>query len=104
MAEELGFDKEFERLIAAESLEKQLHPAETDGQRATRILEEGAGVAAMSIVQLSRASSNEQLRFRASAYILDRVLGDSKGSSGTTPVWSGLFDDVTMTEEPAPNK
>jgi len=89
-------DPELARLIEAAHLEESLHPEEDNRDRAIRVLEDAAPVAAMSIVQLSRQAQNENLRFRASTYILDRVLGDVKGSNGTKPPWEELFEGVTI--------
>lgn len=75
--------EELARLIESAEMEQMLHPADTAAQRATRILEDASAVAAMSIVNISRTAGNEQLRFKASAYILEHVLGDVKTRGGS---------------------
>lgn len=92
-------DPDLAGLIASAELEAAVHPAETHVERSKRILEEGATVAAMSIVQLSRQATNENLRLRAATYILDRVLGTDKGASGIRPVWESVFEGVTIPDD-----
>lgn len=97
MVVELGDEMaDLRRMLEAQEFEKQMNPGEAAVARATRILEEGVTVAAMSIVSLSRIASNENLRFRAATYILDRVLGDAKGGTNAKAPWNDLLDGITI--------
>lgn len=42
---------------------------------ARRLFKENAGAAANSIIQLAKHSSNENTRFKAASYVLERALG-----------------------------
>lgn len=93
-------DPELAKLIEAAEMERFVRPTETDHDRAKRILDEAAPVAAMSIVQLSRLASNENLRYRASVYILDRVLGVAKDAHGTDKAsWEKMLEGVTVPDD-----
>lgn len=92
-------DPDLAALIESAEMERTVHPDESHIERTKRILEEAAPVAAMSIVQLSRQAANENLRYRASTYILDRVLGVEKGASGIKPVWEEVFEGVVIPDD-----
>lgn len=91
--------EDLNRLLMAADMERTVHPESTPAEAAIRVLEDAATVAAMSIVQLSRQSSNEQLRFKAATYILDRVLGDVRGSTGTKPAWEKVLEGITIPDD-----
>jgi len=61
--------------LEALKLEAEFHPTETPTELTTRLFEENAPQAAMSIVHAALHSMNERVRFDASKYVVERLLG-----------------------------
>jgi len=93
-------DPELKRMIEMNNLETQLNPDEKYADRAKRILEDASPIAAMSIVDLSRRAANENLRFRAATYILDRVLGSVKDSNmAAKNAFEDLLEGISVPDD-----
>ncbi len=56
-------------------IERELFGEQTNGMRAKSILDDGAVMAAATIVDLARNSMSERIRLTASQEILNRVVG-----------------------------
>lgn len=69
--------------IASLAAERQVHPEETEEDTARRLLKENVDRAVLGIVHISQHGSNEKMRFDASKYIVERVLGKA-GEEATT--------------------
>lgn len=60
-----------------------------------RHFEENLPLAVQSIVKIARHSENDKLRFDASKYIVERVLGKVQDNSSTDKAaWEKLLDDT----------
>lgn len=89
--------------IDALNLESSVYTDETNEQTARRLIEEAAPDAARTLCNLVRSPSvSERMRYQASTYILDRVLGRAGdlGTTGRAP-WEAVYDAVlsAMPEE-----
>ena len=61
--------------IASLAAERQVHPEETEEDTARRLLKENVDRAVLGIVHISQHGGSEKIRFDASKYIVERVLG-----------------------------
>jgi hypothetical protein len=74
--------------LKALAMEADLHPEETEIERAKRLLIENVDIAVAGQVWLARNSSSERIRSDAQRYIIERV----RGKAGETPAMGSLDD------------
>jgi len=86
-------DEALEMLAA----EKMVHPNESPEVRAQRLFIESVDQAALSLINLAVHSNNEQTRFRAATYVVERVLGtvDKIGATGSAKApWERVQEEL----------
>src|SRR5689334_1601338 len=91
-----------EAMIDALITERAVEPEMSDEEYARLILMRSAPKAAQSVAWLSMYSNNEQIRLKASQFILDGVLtGNFKGSGGEDDVLANLVQQLIANDIPA---
>lgn len=91
-------DEEIELLV----VERIARPEMTDAEQARDILTKAAPKAAASVAWLALYSNNENVRLRASQYIIDGVVGGTfKGTGGEDDVLMALVNKLAE-NDPAP--
>lgn len=80
-------------------MERQVNPTEqlSDEGLTKKLLTEAAPIAAVSIINLAKSSSNDNTRLNASKYIIDSVFGGDAGT-GKTKLEELLGDVVSKAE------
>ena len=79
------------------TMEKSVHEDSGNEALTKRLLTEAAPMAAVSIINLSRSSGNDNTRLAASKYIVDRLLDGDGGEDD--PLASLIGDVVKKAEE-----
>lgn len=93
---EWDVEKALQDAVAADQLEVESYEDQT-----RRHLKQAAPAAAMSIIKTALYSHNEKLKYQASQYIVDRMLGrigEEKQSGETSPL-EALLGEVVQTVE-----
>lgn len=93
MSEELD---PFDALEGSLQLQMDVYGDKSDSELAEDILSKGAPAAAMELVRLATKSGNENVRVRASTYIIDRVCGDKGKNSAEDEMWKDLMTKVSV--------
>jgi len=83
----MATDEELEAWCPKEALEnlkleRAVYPEKTDAEMAREILMRGAPIAAASVVHLSAHAKTENVRFAASRYIVDGIVGGAFNTNG----------------------
>ena len=84
-------------VLAALNMERQMNPGETEKELARRLMKENLPQVTMNVINTALHGSNDRIRFDASKYIMERVLGkigDDTYETSKSPL-EELFDDVT---------
>jgi len=68
--------------LAALQMERVVNPTKTNMELAREILTSAAPMAAQSVAHLSTHAANENIRLKASQYIIDGVVGGGFSSNG----------------------
>lgn len=86
-----------EAAVANLSMEKALHPYETNQEMAKRFLEEAVPNVAQGIIRLALSANNENTKLNAQKAVLDMVFND--GAGGSKPKWEQLLGDAVSEVE-----
>ena len=84
-------------VLAALNMERQMNPGETEKELARRLMKENLPQVTMNVINTALHGSNDRIRFDASKYVMERVLGkigDDTYETSKSPL-EELFDDVT---------
>lgn len=83
------------------TMEKSVHEDQNNEQMTRRLLTEAAPMAALSIINLSRNSSNDNTRLAASKYIVDTLIA---GDGGEDDPLAQLIGEVVKKAESFANE
>ena len=79
-------------------LEMELDPSQSEEEVSRRIFREGLVPATQAIVHLANYGTNDNVRFRAATYVVERNLGPIASGLGKDEEWEALVKNIMRSE------